>query len=239
MPAKLYALSLSHPSQAARLMLEHKGIDHEVIDLLAGVHPLQLRAAGFRGGTVPALKLDGRRVQGSLHISRVLEQARPDPPLFPAQRRAAVEEAEAWGEAELQPVPRRLFRWAASHSLPLRHWLADEVVGLPAPGLMARGYGPLARVFVRMAGASDARVQADLAELPGNLDRVDDLIAAGTIGGEIPNAADFQIATTVRVLMAFDDLRGQVESRPAGDLAMRLLPRFPGPIPRALPPKWL
>ena len=239
MPAKLYALSLSHPSQAARLMLEHKGIDHEVIDLLAGVHPLQLRAAGFRGGTVPALKLDGRRVQGSLPISRVLEQTRPDPPLFPAQRRAAVEEAETWGEAELQPVPRRLFRWAASHSLPLRRWLADEVVGLPAPGLMARGYGPVARVFVRMAGASDARVRADLADLPANLDRVDDLIAAGTIGGEVPNAADFQIATTVRVLMAFDDLRGQVEGRPAGDLAMRLLPRFPGPIPRALPPEWL
>ncbi|MGH2979168.1 MAG: glutathione S-transferase family protein [Solirubrobacterales bacterium] len=237
MPAKLYSLSLSHPSQAARLMLEHKGLEHRVVELLAGVHPLQVRAAGFRGGTVPALKLDGRRVQGSLQISRALEQ--PDPPLFPAEQRAAVEQAEAWGERELQPVPRRLFRWAVSHDPELRRWLAGEVLRLPAPGLMALGYAPLSRAFARMAGASDARVRADIAELARNLDRVDELIAARTIGADEPNAADFQIATTVRVLMAFEDLRDRVEGRPAGDLAMRVLPRFPGPIPRALPQDWL
>ena len=182
-PAKLYSMSLSHPSQAARLMLERKGIDHRVVDLLPGFHPLQVHAAGFRGGTVPALKLDGRRIQGSLRISRALEQARPDPPLFPAGRRAAVEDAEVWGERELQPVPRRLFRWAALHDAALRRWLAGEVLRLPAPGLAAAGYGPVARLFARMAGASDTQVQADLAELPGKLDRVDELIAAGTIGG--------------------------------------------------------
>jgi glutathione S-transferase len=236
MPAKLYALSLSHPSQAARLMLERKGIEHEVVDLMPGVHPLQLRAAGFRGGTVPAVKLDGRRIQGSLRISRALEQARPDvAPLFPAGRRRAVEDAEAWGERELQPVPRRLFRWAALHNAPLRRWLAGDVLHLPAPRLAAAGYGPLARLFAGMAGASDTQVEADLAELPGKLDRVDELIAAGTIGGAEPNAADFQIGTTVRVLIAFEDLRDGVEGRPAGDLAMRLLPDFPGPIPPALP----
>ncbi len=37
-PAKLYSLSLSHPTQAARLMLERKGIEHEV-DLFPGLHP--------------------------------------------------------------------------------------------------------------------------------------------------------------------------------------------------------
>ena len=235
MPAKLYALSLSHPSQAARLMLEHKGIEHQIVDLMPGMHPLQLRAAGFRGGTVPALKLDGRRIQGSLLISRALEQVRPNPPLFPADGRTAIEDAEAWGERELQPVPRRLFRWASLHNPPLRRWLAGDVLHLPAPRLAAAGYGPLARLFAGMAGASDTQVQADLAELRGKLDRVDELIAAGTIGGPKPNAADFQIGTAVRVLIAFEDLRDQVEGRPAGELAMRLLPDFPGPIPPALP----
>jgi glutathione S-transferase len=238
-PATLYSLSLSHPSQAVRLMLERKGIEHRVVELQAGFHPLQLRAAGFRGGTVPALKLDGRRVQGSLRISRALEQTRPEPALFPAARRAAVEEAEAWGERELQPVPRRLFRWAASRDAGLRRWLAADVVGLPAPGLMAVGYAPVARVFARMVDASDERVRADLAELPRKLDRVDELIAAGTIGGTEPNAADFQIGTTVRVLLAYEDLRPQTEGRPAAELAMRVLPHFPGPIPRTLPAEWL
>jgi glutathione S-transferase len=234
--AKLYSMSLSHPGQAARLMLERKGIEHRVVDLLPGLHPPIVRAAGFRGGTVPALKLDGQRIQGSLRISRALEQARPDvAPLFPAGIRQAVEDAEAWGERELQPVPRRLFRWAALHNAPLRRWLAGEVLHLPAPRLAAAGYGPVARLFARMAGASDMQVEADLAELPGKLDHVDELIAAGTIGGPEPNAADFQIGTSVRVLFAFEDLRGQVEGRPASDLAMRLLPDFPGPIPPSLP----
>ena len=46
-------MTLSHPSQAARLMLERKGIDHEVKELFPGGHPAQLRLAGFRRGTVP------------------------------------------------------------------------------------------------------------------------------------------------------------------------------------------
>ena len=100
MTAKLYSMSLSHPSQAARLMLERKGIEHRVVELLPGFHPPQLRAAGFRGGTVPALKLDGRRIQGSLRISRALEQARPDvAPLFPADRRAGGRGGRGLGRA--------------------------------------------------------------------------------------------------------------------------------------------
>ena len=85
MRTKLYAVSLSHPCHAVRLMLERKGIDHEVADLLPGFHPLLVRAAGFRGGTVPALRIDGRRIQGSLRISRVLDELCPEPPLFPAE----------------------------------------------------------------------------------------------------------------------------------------------------------
>jgi glutathione S-transferase len=68
---------------------------------------------------------------------------------------------------------------------------------------------------------------------------VDELIADGTIGGEEPNAADFQIGTTVRVFLAFADLAPVVEGRPAADLANRVLPRYPGPVPPFLPRGWL
>ena len=240
MPAKLYSLALSHPSQAARLMLEHKGIEHQVKDLFPGGHPAQLRLAGFRAGTVPGLKLDGRRVQGSLAISRALDEYRGDPPLFPADsaQRRAVEEAEAWGEAEFQPVPRRMFRWGASRRQSLRVWMARDM-GMPAPNVLARAQKPLAHAFARMAEVSDERVRADVAGLPEQLDHVDRLIADGVIGGKQPNAADFQIATTVRVFLAYEDLRALVQPRPAGELAMRLLPRYPGPLPPFLPPEWL
>ncbi len=240
MRAKLYALALSHPSQAARLMLERKGIEHEVKDLLPGAHPAQLRLAGFRRGTVPAMKLDGRRVQGSLLISRALEEAQAEPRLFPpeAQARSAVEAAEAWGEGELQPLPRRMFRWGVSRRPHMRLWMVKDM-GMPAPRVAATAQKPLAVAFARMAGVSDERIRADLAALPGHLDHVDGLIAGGVIGGPEPNAADFQIATTVRIFLAWEDLRARVEPRPAGRLAMRLLPRYPGPIPSFLPPGWL
>jgi glutathione S-transferase len=238
--ATLYALELSHPSQAARLMLERKGIDHEVKDLFPGGHPAQLRLAGFRAGTVPAVKIDGRRVQGSTQISRALDSLQPEPPLFPADpgRRRAVEEAEAWGERELQPMPRRMFRWGVSRQNDMRLWMVRDM-GMPAPAVAARVQKPLAVAFARMADASDEQVAADVAALPAMLDRVDALIAEGVIGGDEPNAADFQIATTLRVFMTYEDLRDVLEPRPAGKLAMRVLPRYPGPIPAFLPPEWL
>ncbi|MBA2763483.1 MAG: glutathione S-transferase N-terminal domain-containing protein [Thermoleophilaceae bacterium] len=106
--ATLYGLALSHPSHAVRLMLDRKGIEHEFKELLPGFHPVQLRIAGFREPTVPALKIDGRRLQRSRTISIELDQICPEPPLFPADpvERVAVENAERWGEQELQPVPR-------------------------------------------------------------------------------------------------------------------------------------
>lgn len=240
MRAKLYSLSLSHPSHAARLMLERKRIEYELVDELPGFHPLQLRLAGFRGGTVPALKIDGRRVQGTRSISRALDELRHEPPLFPAdpEARGAVIEAERWGEQVLQPVPRRIFRWGASHSQALRRWIVGDVVGWPAAGFLGRAQAPIASRFAHMVGADDDTVRADVAALPELLDRVDELIAAGTIGGE-PNAADFQIATTVRVLLAYEDLRAAVEGRPAAELALRLQPSYPEPIPAALPAEWV
>ena len=99
--ATLYWFPLSHPSWAVRKALELKGIQPEEVRVLPGTQRVHLRLARFRGGTVPALKLDGRRVQGSRTITRVLDDLVGEPALFPAERdaRAAVEEAERWGEA--------------------------------------------------------------------------------------------------------------------------------------------
>jgi glutathione S-transferase len=107
LPARLYFLSLSHPSQAARLMLERKGIEHKLVNILPGSQPVVVRLVGFRGITVPALRIDGRRIQGSREISRFLDELVPEPPLFPRdpEQRRTVEAAEHWGEETLQPVP--------------------------------------------------------------------------------------------------------------------------------------
>ena len=235
MTVRLYWFPLSNPGQAVRLMLELKGIEYETRDLVPGLHRAQVRLAGFSGGRVPAIRVDGRRVQGSLSISRALEELRPDPPLFPAERRAAVEEAERWGESVLQPVTGRVFHWALAHDPELREWLA-RASGVPAPALLARLGAPLAGFFAR--DAPGAAVRADLEALPGMLDHVDELIAEGTIGQDDLTAADFQIATTVREVMSLGDLAGFVERRPAGELAMRVLPDW-DESPVRLPAEWL
>src|SRR5947209_11157339 len=118
MVARLYWIPVSHPSQAARRMLELKQVDYELVNVLPMTQRLHLRLAGFSRGTVPALKLDGRRVQGSREIARVLDESWPDPPLFPAdpEQRRRVEEAERWGEEQLQPVARRIGRFGAARS---------------------------------------------------------------------------------------------------------------------------
>ena len=239
MATKLYGMSLSHPSQAARAMLKYKGIEHELVSLQAGSQPITLRLAGFRGRTVPALALDGRKVQGSLAISRALEELKPDPPLFPADRRAAVEEAEAWGERELQPLPRRLFRWAAANRGDVRRWLAEQSK-LPAPAVFSAAMWPVARYFSYLSRASDDNTRAGVARLPELFDHVDALIADGTIGrpGE-PTAADFQIGCSIAVLVGMRDIRPALEGRPAAELGKRLFPRGIGDLPAFLPEEWL
>ena len=239
MEARLYTLRLSHPGHAARLMLEHKGIEHRVTVFPAGLHPLLVRLAGFRGSTVPVLKIDGRRVEKSLVIARELERLKPAPALYPADpaARARVEDAERWGEAELQPVPRRIFRWALTQQLEPREWTA-RLDKLPAPALQARTSTLLARRFAAAVGATEDRVRQDLAELPAKLDRADELVGEGTLSLEQPNAATFQIGTSIRALSLFAQLEPLLAGRPCTDIAHSALPDFPQ-APVELPPEWI
>src|SRR3954462_11906930 len=132
MNARLYVIPASHPSIAAALMLEHKGIDYKRTDLMPVVSKGVLRAVGFPGITVPALKIDGDRVQGSRQIARELERLRPEPPLFPADgaQRAAVEEAERLGDEELQHPIRQLRWWGFKQDKePLRGYSEGARIG--------------------------------------------------------------------------------------------------------------
>ncbi|HEX8856522.1 MAG TPA: glutathione S-transferase N-terminal domain-containing protein [Thermoleophilaceae bacterium] len=241
MPVKLYVIPASHPSRAAELMLERKGIPFNRVDLVSALHKPVLRALGFPHATVPAMKLDGRRIQGSRAIARALDIERPDPPLLPADPalRARVEEAECFGDEQLQGVPRRLAWWALKRDPSgVRSFLEGSKLPMPT-SVAAATSGPIIAVAVRLNGATDEAVHADLAGLPGMLDRVDSFIEEGVIGGTEPNAADYQIATSVRLLMCFDDLRPLIETRPAGKHALALVPDFPGRMPPVFTPEQL
>ena len=238
----LYTLLVSHPGHSARLMLEHKGIEHKVVELMPGMHPAALHAIGFRRGTVPAIRSDGRRVQGTRTISRFLDSVQPEPSLFGADatERAAIEEAERWGEEELQPVPRMLGRWLAANNAEMRVTVAADS-GIPAPHLMAPLFRPVAARMARKSGAGrDEDVQAAVARVAPMLDRAEWLLAEGVIGGREMNAADFQIAPSLRLLIAYGDLAPLIERRKAGRYALSVMPSYPMGVPGGLVPQpWL
>jgi glutathione S-transferase len=240
MEATIYSMRISHPARAAELMLEHKGIKAERVEIPPGSQRLLMRRHGFKGGTVPGLKLDGQRVQGTREIARALEAAHPEPSLYPAERdaRDAVEVAELWGEQTYQPVPRRIFRWAVSSDSELRTVMAKSI-GVPAPGVAQWALLPVAQVFLRYEGGGEKAARRDVAELPAHLDRIERFMEDGTIGGTELNAADFQIATSTRVLLNFPQFRPLIEARPAGEHAMRIAGDFGREMPVRLPSAWL
>ena len=241
MAVKLYVIPGSHPSKAAELMLEHKGIPFKRVDLVSAMHKPMLKAMGFPGNTVPAINADGRKVQGTREISRALDEMKPDPRLVPSE---SVREAERWGDEELQSIPRRLAWWALLHlsgkerTETARRSLQGYRVGLPI-GVAARTVLPIAKVAAKYNNSTDEAVKADLAAVPGKIDRVDALLAEGVIGGEQLNAADFQIATSVRLLLAYEDLRPYIEGRPAAEHALRVVPDYNAAFPKVFPAEWL
>ena len=110
----------------------------------------------------------------------------PEPPLFPAdpERRAAVEEAERFGDEELQHPVRQILWWALrKDTAPLRSYSEGARLGVPI-GLAVRTAAPIVALSARFNEANDANVRRDLAALPGLLDRVDEWIAEGVLGGE-------------------------------------------------------
>jgi glutathione S-transferase len=241
MAARLYVIPASHPATTAALMLDFKGIPFKRTDLMPAVSKAVLRLAGFPRATVPALKVDGRRFQGSREISRALDRIKPDPPLFPAdpERRTAVEAAERFGDEELQHPIRQLLWWGFKRDKEnLRGYADGAHLGVPI-GLAIKTGGPLVALSARLNDATDANARAALLALPDLLDRVDAYIADGTIGAAEPNAADFQIATTIGLALTLDDLKPLIDLRPAADLARRYVPNYPGHTPRLLPPAWL
>jgi glutathione S-transferase len=239
--AKLYVIPGSHPAMAARRMLELKGIPYRRVDLMPVISRGALRALRFPSHTVPSLAIGGRKLTGSREISRELDLIQPDPPLYPskAERRVAVEDAERWGEEVLQPAVRRIL-WNAlkRDRAPLASYAEGARLGVPI-GLAVRTAAPIVAAANRMNRADDAAVRRDLAAFPGWLKRIDDWIAEGVLGSDPPNAADLQIGASVRLAMTLDDLRPVIAPRPAGDLALRAIPDFPGKAPPVLPANWL
>jgi glutathione S-transferase len=237
---KFYMFPGSNSVMTGRLMLDHKGVEYETVKLPPGAHAFIMLGLGFDTMAVPALKIDGRRIQGTRWIARALDDEFPQRPLFPVDpgKRQAVENAERWGEG-FQDATRRIFYCAARRD---RKAFAS-VMTAERGAAMRAALRLAAPLIVRLATgahrASDDHGREDLALLPERLDQIDAWIAQGLLNGAELNAADFQIAPNLAGLLFAEDLAPFVQGRPAAELARRVAPGYQGHIRRVIPPEWL
>lgn len=234
----LHVLPPSHPSRAAEAALKMKGLEFEKVDMVAGEHVDAMQEIYGEGNyTVPGLMVDGKPVHGSSAIYLKLEEIAPDPPLFPSDIADQVREAERWGDEELQQLGRNL-GWGALHFRP------ESMGAMGGAGQLDPAGTDFAMKYIRASwkyhGITAVQLAEDLEGLPAKLDHVDQLVADGIIGGESPNAADLQIASTLRVFLIIGDLLPLMEGRPCEEIAMRWFPDYPGAIPAgAFPAGWV
>jgi hypothetical protein len=244
--AKLYVILGSHACRAAILMLEHKRLEFDAVELPSGLHPVLVRLLGFRPdgagrriddrrhvmlglvdrlGTVPALLLDGRRVMTNRRIARLLDEVRPEPSLFPADPslRARVEEVERWGDEIFQMAARRTILSATAG----RHLVSDGGEGRLGALLFRNDlvrYGASCTFGLTFAAGARAEVPL-LSGVGGMFDTIDSWIEEGLLDGQELNAADFVIAPSIALLDYHRELRDEIAARPLGGMLERILPR--------------
>jgi glutathione S-transferase len=238
---KLYVQPGSNPCAAVEAALALKSIDYDRVDLLPASQLLVGRIR-YGGTTVPGMRIGAERIVGSRAIMRRLDQLAPAPPLLPAPgdpAYARVLEIERWGDEVFQAVTRRLLPAAfLRHPAAMESYVGDAKLPLPR-ALLRPTLPPMARLLSVKSKARDGSAHEDLAALPRQLERIDDWIAEGLIGGEQPNAADLQLGSTLRLLASLGDVRPLLASHPAAALTRYFGP-IDGDVPAGvLPAQWL
>jgi glutathione S-transferase len=217
--------------------LDRFGYEYETVVLPTGRHQEDVEAVYGEGRrTVPGLVVDDEPVHGTAAIFARLEQLRPDEGLYPAAARDAIREVEA-GLAEDFQTTARVLVFGALHFRP-------EAMGTFAgAGQLDPGGVDFAikamRATWRYLEIDAQRVHATLQALPAQLDAVDALVEEGTIGAERPTAADFQLGSSLHLLVQIGDVRPLVAERPAAGL-LSLFEPGKGDVPAgAFPSGWI
>ncbi len=234
----LHVVPASHPCIAVLEGIKRKGLDHRVETLGLGDHVAAIEEIYGPGcTTVPGLLVDGEPVHGSSAIYAKLDELSDLNPMYPEPIADAVREAEAWADGALQGAA-RVLTWGAMHFRP------ESMGTFGGAGELDPGGTDYAIKFIRGAwkhiGISAKRVAESFAELPDAIDRVDALAGAGVIDGEVPNAADLQIASSARLMLTIGDVRPLLAGRTAERLALELFPEMSGDIPAGgVPAAWI
>jgi glutathione S-transferase len=234
----LHAVPFSHPCLAVKAVLDRHGLEYETVDMVSGPHADEIEGIYGEGKrTVPGLLVDDEPVHGTTAIFDKLDELVDDADLYPAAVAAAIREAERGIAEELQTTARNLV-FGALHFRP-------EALGTFA------GAGPLdpagtdfaikmVRGAWRYIGISAQLLAETLAALPEQLDIVDELIEGGVAGGDDPTAVDYQLGSSLHLLLQIGDVRPLIAGRPAEALVDSWFEPGPADIPAgAFPAAWV
>jgi glutathione S-transferase len=202
--AVLWHLPVSHYNEKVRWALALKGVEPERRTPPPGAHmAIALALTRGRSHTFPVLQLDGRTIGDSSRIIAVLEQAVPEPPLFPADPddRARALELEEFFDEELGPHI-RLLAWHETVKDPdALGWFSDALV----PGPLKRFAGPGMKVFLnlRFRVSDDDAAQRAREQVVAALDRLEAELGDGEyLVGDTFTVADLTAASLFYPLVA-------------------------------------
>jgi len=192
----LWQISISHFSEKARWALEYKRVDHVRRTPLPGMHiPIALWLSRGAAPTFPVLELDGRTVADSTAIIAALEQAHPEPALYPADpaQRARALELEDFFDEELGPHLRLL----PFYELIQEPEIFAEVASRAVPGPLGKAKsltGAYARAYtsLRWGANSDEAAATARTQVVAALDRLEAELEAN--GGDYLAGESFSVA---------------------------------------------
>lgn len=223
----------SHPCVTVELALQRKGIPYKTTELPPPLHAaIQRVRTGKR--TVPSMVLDGEKVSGSRAILRRIDAYVPTPPLYGTTdaERMRIEAAEQWGDEELQALVRRILWPTLARSPESLGSFSEHSKLPPIPGPVLKAMAPVVtRVEFKLNATSQDQLASEVAALPAALDTVDGWLADGTLGGEVVNAADLQIAPSITLLLTIEDLAPVFAGRPCVAWARGLVTQQDGHVP--------
>ena len=240
---KFYMFPGSNSVMTGRLMLDHKGVEYETVKLPPGAHAFIMLALGFDTMAVPALKIDGRRVQGTRWIARALDEEFPTAPAVSGRR------GRAQGRRGRRALGRGLPERDPAHLLlrraPRPHGVHSVMSAERGRCDARRDCGWPPPLIVRLAtGAHRATDEARprgpraAARAPGPDRRVDRAGRARRRASSTRRTSRSRVEP-LRAAARRGPRAVRRTDAPAAELARRVAPDYAGHVGAVMPPEWL
>lgn len=204
---ELHQFPSSHFNEKARWGLDWKQVPHERIHYLPGPHVPSIRKLSGQTQT-PVMVIDGKVVAGSAQILDALEQAFPEPALYPADRqlRQRALEIQQHFDTEVGPATRTVVFSELINDL---DYLC-AIFAAPKPWLKQKLYRailPLARPLIAKANGTADRTNVERAFVATQqaFDFVaENTRATGYLAGDRFSVADLTAAALLAVVVDVD-----------------------------------